>query len=393
MPNLIEVQKESYEKFLQMNVDPDQREETGLHAVFKGIFPIEDYSKTTLLDYVKYDILDPKFDVQECQDRGMTYAAPLNVTIRLIHLEVDEETKTKKVREVKEQEVYLGEIPLMTANGTFIINGTERVIVSQLHRSPGVFYELDKSKSMIGGRPLYSARVIPYRGSWLDFEYDAKGLINVRIDRRRKIPATILLKALGYDPEQIIRLFYPIDHVRFDGEKVFKAYQRETLEMQNVSRDILDPSTEEVLVREGRKVFASTARKIESANIAEFEIDPEVEVISRYLASPVVDVSTGEIIADCNAEITKEILDNIRTAGVAELEVIFIDHNRYESSLRDTLATDKVLDQEDALLEIYRKLRPGDPPTLEPAKERRPRLISKGFSSRMTGTTSLGLAA
>jgi len=375
MPNLIEVQKESYEKFLQMNVDLEQREETGLHAVFKGIFPIEDYSKTTLLDYVKYNILEPKFDVQECQDRGMTFAAPLNVTIRLIHLEVDEETKTKKVREVKEEEVYLGEIPLMTANGTFIINGTERVIVSQLHRSPGVFYELDKSRSMIGGRPLYSARVIPYRGSWLDFEYDAKGLINVRIDRRRKIPATILLKALGYNPEQIIRFFYPIDLVRFAGEKVFKGYRRETLEMQNVSRDILDPKTGEVLVREGRKVFASTARKIESAGITEFEIDPQADLVGHYLASPIVDVSTGEIIGDCNEEITDELLDKVRTAGVKELEVIFIDHSSYESSLRDTLATDKVLDQEDALLEIYRKLRPGDPPTFETAKAHFDRLF------------------
>ncbi len=375
MPNLIEVQKESYEKFLQMNIDPQEREETGLHAVFKGIFPIEDYSKTTLLDYVKYDILEPKFDVQECQDRGMTFAAPLNVMIRLVHLEVDEETKTKKVREVKEQEVYLGEIPLMTANGTFIINGTERVIVSQLHRSPGVFYELDKSKSMIGGRPLYSARVIPYRGSWLDFEYDAKGLINVRIDRRRKIPATILLKALGYNPEEIIRLFYPIDLIRFAGEKVLKGYQRETLEMQNVSRDILDPATGEVLVREGRRVFASTAKKIESAGITEFEIEPQVDLVGLYLASPVVDVSTGEIIGDCNQEITEDLLEKIRAVGVAELEVIFIDHSRYESSLRDTLATDKVLDHEDALLEIYRKLRPGDPPTLDTAKAHFDRLF------------------
>jgi DNA-directed RNA polymerase subunit beta len=375
MPNLIEVQKESYEKFLQMIIAPELREETGLHAVFKGIFPIEDYSKTTLLDYVKFDILEPKFDVQECQDRGMTFAAPLNVTIRLIHLEVDEETKTKKVKEVKEQDVYLGEIPLMTANGTFIINGTERVIVSQLHRSPGVFYELDKSKSMVGGRPMYSARVIPYRGSWLDFEYDAKQLINVRIDRRRKIPATILLKALGYDPEQVIRLFYPIDRVRLDGGKAYKAYQRVTVEMQNVSRDILDPASGDVLVREGRKVFASSARKIESAGVTEFEVDPVADLVDRYLASPIVDTSTGEIIGDCNEQITQELLDKIIEAGVSDLEIIFIDNNRYESSLRDTLATDKVLNQEDALLEIYRKLRPGDPPTLETAKAHFDRLF------------------
>jgi len=217
--------------------------------------------------------------------------------------------------------------------------------------------------------------VIPYRGSWLDFEYDAKGLINVRIDRRRKIPATILLKALGYNPEQIIRLFYPIDRIRIDGEKAFKTYQRETLELQNVSRDIVDPATAEVLVREGRKVFASTARKIETAGITEFEIDPAVDLVGRYLASPIVDISTGEIIGDSNAEINPELLEKAVAAGVTELEVLFIDHNRYESSLRDTLATDKVLDQEDALLEIYRKLRPGDPPTLETAKAHFDRLF------------------
>jgi len=375
MPNLIEVQKESYEKFLQMNVLPGEREETGLQAVFKGIFPIEDYSKTTLLDFVEYDINEPKFDVQECQDRGMTYAAPLNVTIRLIHLDVDEESTNKKVREVKEQEVYLGEIPLMTQNGTFIINGTERVIVSQLHRSPGVFYELDKSKSMLGGRPLYSARVIPYRGSWLDFEYDAKGLINVRIDRRRKIPATILLKALGFGPEEIIRQFYLIDRVMLKKGKAFKLYQKETLESQKVSREIAVKKTGEVLVREGRKIYPSTIRKIEAAKITEFEIDPAEDIVGKYLASPVVDTSTGEIIVDCNEEITQEIYDSIIEAGIEELEIIFIDNLKYETSLRSTLAADKVLTSDEALLEIYRKLRPGDPPTLDTAKAHFDRLF------------------
>ncbi|UCF31199.1 MAG: DNA-directed RNA polymerase subunit beta [bacterium] len=375
MPNLIEVQKESYEKFLQMNVAPAEREEIGLQAVFKGIFPIEDYSRTTLLDFVEYDIKEPKFDVQECQDRGMTYAAPLNVTIRLVHLDVDEETKNKKVREVKEQEVYLGEIPLMTPNGTFTINGTERVIVSQLHRSPGVFYELDKTKSMLGGRPLYSARVIPYRGSWLDFEYDAKGLINVRIDRRRKIPATILLKALGFGPEEIIRNFYLLDVIRLQKGKAFKRYQKETLEYQKVSRDITDGRSGEVLVREGRKVYSSTIRKIEAAEIAEFEVDPVEELVGKYIASDLIDTNTGEVIAECNDQITPEIYDRIVEAGIGELEVIFIDNLKYETSLRDTLAADKVKDNDEALLEIYRKLRPGDPPTLETAKAHFDRLF------------------
>ena len=375
MPNLIEVQKESYEKFLQRNVSPGEREEIGLQAVFKGIFPIEDYSRTTLLDFVEYDIKEPKFDVQECQDRGMTFAAPLNVTIRLIHLDVDEETKNKKVREVKEQEVYLGEIPLMTPNGTFIINGTERVIVSQLHRSPGVFYELDKSKSMLGGRPLYSARVIPYRGSWLDFEYDAKGLINVRIDRRRKIHATILLKALGFRPEEIIRQFYLIDHIELKKGKALKKYQKDTLEFQKVSREISDPKSGEVLVREGRKVYAATIRKIEAAKIKEFEVDPVEEIVGKYLASQVIDTNTGEVIAECNEQITQEIYDSIVEAGISELEVIFIDNLKFETSLRDTLATDKVSNSDEALLEIYRKLRPGDPPTLDTAKAHFDRLF------------------
>ncbi|GBE14695.1 DNA-directed RNA polymerase subunit beta [bacterium BMS3Abin14] len=375
MPNLIEVQKESYEKFLQMDIPPDQREEVGLQAVFKGIFPIEDYSRTTLLDFVEYDIREPKFDVQECQDRGMTFAAPLNVTIRLIHLDVDEETKTKKVREVKEQEVYLGEIPLMTQNGTFIINGTERVIVSQLHRSPGVFYELDKAKSTFGGRPLYSARVIPYRGSWLDFEYDAKGLVNVRIDRRRKIPATILLKALGFLPEEILRQFYLVDRILLKGGKAFKIYQKETLEFQKASREIVDPATGETLVREGRKVFASTIKKIEAAGVVEYAVDPDEDVVGKYLASPVVDTATGEIIGDCNEEITQEVYDRIIEAGVEEIETIFIDNLRYENSVRATLASDKVSDSNEALLEIYRKLRPGDPPTLETAKTHFDRLF------------------
>ncbi|MFV1956627.1 MAG: DNA-directed RNA polymerase subunit beta [bacterium] len=374
MPNLIEVQKKSYEKFLQMNVPAETREEIGLHAVFRGIFPISDYSGTTLLEYVEYDIKEPKFDVQECQDRGMTFSAPLNVKIRLVHLEIDEETKSKRVKEAKEQEVYLGEIPLMTENGTFIINGTERVIVSQLHRSPGVFFELDKAKSMLGGRPLYSARVIPYRGSWLDFEYDAKGLINVRIDRRRKIHATILLKAIGFEPEEIISRFYEIDRIRFEGEKTYKAYNRETLQFTKTSRDILDSRTGEVITREGRKVFASTIKKIEAAGIVELEIDRE-ELLDKYLATAVVDTASGEILAECNDQITEELLEKLNEVRISELNVIFIDNLKYETSLRDTLAVDKVQGSEESLLEIYRKLRPGDPPTPETAKAHFDRLF------------------
>ncbi len=368
IPNLIEVQKESYDKFLQRDVAPDRREEVGLHAVFRGIFPIRDYSGTTQLEYVSYRIDEPKFDVSECQDRGMTYAAPLVAAIRLVHLESLKEGKEggRKVREVKEQDVYLGEIPLMTENGTFIVNGTERVIVSQLHRSPGVFFEHDKGKTLSSGRPLYSARVIPYRGSWLDFEYDAKNLVNVRIDRRRKILATVLLKALGFKPEQILREFYQVDRVTLGKKKWTKAFNRETLEGQKASFTVSDGKGE-IIVREGRKITRATLDRMEASRIREIEIDRSEVLDNRYLAAPVVDKSTGEVLGEVNQPVTEELLGKLDAAGVEHLELLYIEGQK-EASVRDTLAGDKVAGQDEAIIEIYKKLRPGDPPTRETAK-------------------------
>jgi DNA-directed RNA polymerase subunit beta len=367
IPNLIEVQKESYDKFLQKDVAPDRREEVGLHAVFRGIFPIRDYSGTTQLEYVSYRIDEPKFDVAECQDRGMTYAAPLLAAIRLVHLEPLKDGKEggKKVREIKEQDVYLGEIPLMTENGTFIVNGTERVIVSQLHRSPGVFFEHDKGKTLSSGRPLYSARVIPYRGSWLDFEYDAKNLVNVRIDRRRKILATVLLKALGYTPEQILREFYPVDRVTLGKKRWTKAFNRETLEGQKATANIND-NKGEVLVREGRKITRAALERMESLRMREIEIERS-DVLDRHLAVPVVDKSTGEVLGEVNQVVTEDLLGKLEKAGIERLDLIFVEGQK-ESSVRDTLAGDKMATSEDAIIEIYKKLRPGDPPTRDTAK-------------------------
>src|SRR5512134_2914147 len=245
--NLIEVQKRSYEQFLQSDVDPEKREPVGLQAVFKTVFPIKDFYETASLEFVSFRLTEPKYDVEECLTRGMTFAAPIKVTVRLVVWDVNEETRTKNIKAVKEQEVYFGEIPLMTENGTFIVNGTERVIVSQLHRSPGVFFDHDKGKTHSSEKVLYSPRVIPYRGSWIDFEFDQKDLLHVRIDRRRKMPATVLLKALNHSTEQLLNYFYKSEEIFLDGERVVKAADPELLVNQKAITDITDPKSGEVL--------------------------------------------------------------------------------------------------------------------------------------------------
>src|SRR5688572_3560997 len=254
VPNLIEIQRKSYEAFLQTGVASEARQDVGLQGVFKSVFPIRDFSGTAELQFVSFAIGDPKYDVEECHQRGMTFSAPLKVTVQLITYDVDPETSAKTLKDIKEQEVYFGEIPMMTANGTFMVNGTERVIVSQLHRSPGVFFDHDKGRTSAGGRLLFNARIIPYRGSWLDFEFDSKDILYVRIDRRRKFPATVLLRALGMNSEELLNYFYPVDKIRLDGRKAFKAFHRPTLEGQVASRDIRHPQTNDVMVKEGRKI-------------------------------------------------------------------------------------------------------------------------------------------
>ncbi len=367
IPNLIELQKKSYENFLQKDVDPDRRGGDGLNGVFKSVFPISDFNNTASLEFVSYVLEPPKYDVEECRQRGMTYAAPVKVTLRLIVFEVDEETEARSIRDVKEQEVYLGEIPLMTQNGSFIVNGTERVVVSQLHRSPGVFFDHDGGKNTTSGKFIYSARVIPYRGSWLDLEFDQKDLIYVRIDRRRKFPATILLKALGYSTEQLLEYFYNLDKVRIGkGGKIFRDLNIEQLSGQRAVSDIVDPKTGEAIVKAGRRITRAVVRKVNEANITEIELLPE-DLVGKVIARPLIDESTGEIIADSNAEMTLDIFDQLKSAGIAEFDLIFFDGLTAGPMLRNTILVDKVQTKEEALLEVYKRLRPGEPPTLEAA--------------------------
>ena len=364
IPNLIALQKRSYELFLQKDVDLDRRTETGLHGVFKSVFPISDFNETASLEYVGYILEPAKYDVDECRQRGMTYAAPVKVTLRLIVFDVDEETQAKSIRDVKEQEVYLGEIPLMTNNGSFIINGTERVVVSQLHRSPGVFFDHDGGKNAASGKLIYSARVIPYRGSWLDMEFDQKDLLYVRIDRRRKFPITILLKALGYTVEQILEYFYDQDIVEIRKGKLYRKIDIDKMLGQRALVDVVDPKSKEVLVKAGRRITRAVVRKVKDIGLTELEVSSE-DIKGKVVAKPIIDESTGEIIADANSEIGKDTVEKAIQAGIKTLNLIFFDGLSVGPFLRNTLLIDKVDNGEDALLEIYKRLRPGEPPTLE----------------------------
>jgi len=364
IPNLINLQKSSYEAFLQKDVDIDKRGEDGLNGVFRSVFPISDFNNTASLEFVSYTLEPAKYDVDECRQRGMTFAAPIKVTLRLIVFEVNEETEARNIRDVKEQEVYLGEIPLMTANGSFIINGTERVVVSQLHRSPGVFFDHDGGKNNASGKLIYSARVIPYRGSWLDFEFDQKDLIYVRIDRRRKFPATILLKALGYNSEQLLEHFYDLDEVYVRGDKLFRRLDIDRLSGQRAIVDILDPKSGEAIVKAGRRITRAIVKKLKELDVSEVEVG-EAELEGKVLAKPIIDEDTGEIIADANSELTKANLRKALEIGITKFYLIFFDGLSVGPFLRNTLLVDKVNTKEEALLEIYKRLRPGEPPTLE----------------------------
>ncbi|MBX7230873.1 MAG: DNA-directed RNA polymerase subunit beta [Bdellovibrionales bacterium] len=367
IPNLIELQKKSYEAFLQKDVDPDRRTDTGLQGVFKSVFPISDFNGTASLEFVSYTLEPAKYDVDECRQRGMTYAAPIKVTLRLIVFEVNEETEAKSIRDVKEQEVYLGEIPLMTTNGSFIINGTERVVVSQLHRSPGVFFDHDGGKNNASGKLIYSARVIPYRGSWLDLEFDQKDLLYVRIDRRRKFPVTILLKALGYTAEQLLEKFYNIDTIRIDKNgKLFRTLNIEQMAGQRAPSDIIDPKSGEVIVKGGRRITRAAVKKVKQLGLEEIEISRD-DLDGKVIAKPVIDETTGEIIADVNQELTVDVVDKAKSAGISQFSLIFFDGLAVGPYLRNTLLVDKVTTKEESLIEIYKRLRPGEPPTLEAA--------------------------
>ncbi|RII25895.1 MAG: DNA-directed RNA polymerase subunit beta [Geobacter sp.] len=366
IPNLIDIQKNSYKRFLQLDVPAETRKNSGLEAVFKSVFPIRDFSETASLEYVSYGLGTPKYDVVECHQRGMTFAAPMKVKVRLVVWDVNKESGSRSIRDIKEQEVYFGEIPLMTENGTFIINGTERVIVSQLHRSPGVFYDHDKGKTHSSGKVLYSARVIPYRGSWLDFEFDHKDILFVRIDRRRKMPATVLLKALGYSAEELLNYYYRSEEIFLAGETMAKSVDPELLATQKAALDIVDPATGEVLLKANRKFTKAAIRKMTEHDIKTIPITAD-DLLGKFASHDIVDPATGEVLVECNEEITQTRLEEITTRGIPSFKVLFIDNLHVTSSLRDTILMDKITSTDDALIEIYRRLRPGDPPTLKSA--------------------------
>ena len=365
-PNLIDIQRRSYLEFLQLGVPVDEREDTGLQGVFKSVFPIKDFNETSTLEFVSYHLEKSKYDIDECIARGMTYAAPLKVVIRLVIWDNDEISGLRSIRDVKEKEVFFGDIPLMTDNGTFIVNGTERVIVSQLHRSPGAFFDHDKGKNHSSGKFLYSARVIPYRGSWLDFEFDAKDILYVRIDRKRKMPATVLLRALGYSTEELLREYYSTERIYLEDGAYFKTVDINVLSGQVASSEVLDASGK-VLVKKGKKFTRGAINKLKKANITRIPIAFE-EVIGKVAAEDVYDEETGEILLEVNEEITEAIVPELIVRGLTEVSVLFIDNVNSGPFLRNTLLADKVASPDEAILEIYQRLRPGDPPTQDQAQ-------------------------
>ncbi len=367
MPNLIEVQKKSYDQFLQMDIAAEDRIVFGLQEVFLSVFPIKDFSERAELHFVRYEFEPPKYDVDECQQRGMTYAAPLKVTLQLWIFDIDEDINKRDVRDIKEQTVYLADMPLMTNNGTFVINGTERVIVSQMHRSPGVFFDHDKGKTHSSGKYLFAARVIPYRGSWLDFEFDAKDLVYVRIDRRRKLPVTTMLFGLGMDREDILSYFY--DTVIFTrNEKGWRTpVDADRLRGTKLVRDLVDADSGEVVAEAGVKIGARKINKLVEAGLKEQLVVSE-EMIGSYAARDVINRSTGEIVIEAGDEITADSITAFEANEIGELPILAIDHITVGPYMRNTLAIDKCKSTEDALFEIYRVMRPGEPPTVDTAQ-------------------------
>ncbi|OHB32522.1 MAG: DNA-directed RNA polymerase subunit beta, partial [Phenylobacterium sp. RIFCSPHIGHO2_01_FULL_70_10] len=367
MPNLIEVQRSSYEQFLQREVRPGERRDEGVEAVFKSVFPIKDFNERAVLEYVSYEFEDPKYDVEECVQRDMTFAAPLKVKLRLIVFETDEETGARSVKDIKEQDVYMGDIPLMTEKGTFIVNGTQRVIVSQMHRSPGVFFDHDKGKTHSSGKLLFAARVIPYRGSWLDFEFDAKDIVYVRIDRRRKLPATTFLMALGMDGEEILSTFY--ETVPFEKREGGWAtpYKAERWRGAKPDFPLIDADTGEEVAPAGQKISARNARKFADGGLKTLLLAPEA-LFGRYLASDLVNVETGEIYAEAGDEIDQALLAALEEQGFTKFDVLDVDDVTVGAYMRNTLRIDKNTTREDALFDIYRVMRPGEPPTAEAAE-------------------------
>src|SRR5216110_2360391 len=361
IPNLIDIQKQSYEKFLQKDVPLDKREDVGLQGVFKSVFPIKDFSETSSLEFVSYTLDKPKYDVDECRQRGMTFAAPIKVVVRLVVWDTNEETGSQSIRDVKEQEVFFGEIPLMTENGTFIINGTERVIVSQLHRSPGVFFE------RVPAQGYFLGKIIPYRGSWVEFEYYTKNLLYVRIDRKRKFYGSVFLRALGLATDaDIIRAFYKLSTISLKNKKLLWGVNESLIGMK-LSHAVTSKNGDTV-VPQGRKITNSLFREMKKAKIEQVEVASN-DLESAFVAADVIDMSTGEVLIEANHELTSTAIGKLADSGIETFEVFFPDRDDAGNVISTTLRKDSVKTQNDALLEIYRKLRPGDPPTVDTATQ------------------------
>ena len=388
MPSLIEVQTSSYASFIS-----GEGCEFGLEEVFKSIFPIKDFSGTGELEFVKYELEAPKYDVDECIKRDLTYAAPVKATLRLIVWDIDETTGAKSIHDIKEQDVYMGDIPLMTEKGTFIVNGTERVVVSQMHRSPGVFFDNDKGKTVSSGKYLFAARVIPYRGSWLDFEFDAKDLLYARIDRRRKLPITSILYSLysketeaklkklakegkkidraevkGMDKEEILEYFYETENYVADKKAWKVKFIPERFKGLKLQFDLVNAKTGKVVAEQGKKLALRAVKKLQEDGLEFYKVD-DSRLIGKFLAKAMVNTKTGEVLADAGAEITPELLENIRAAKINEIPTLYIDYINVGPYIRNTLEIDKNHCREEALLDVYRVMRPGEPATYEAADQ------------------------
>ena len=364
IPYLLAIQVESYKQFMQDKVDPAERILKGLHAAFQSVFPIVSYSGNASLEYVSYRLGKPPFNVKECQLRSVTYAVPLRVKVRLVIY--DKESSNKAIKDIKEQEVYMGEIPLMTNNGTFVINGIERVVVSQLHRSPGVFFDHDKGKTHSSGKLLYSARVIPMRGSWLDFEFDPKDCLFVRIDRRRKLPATVLLRALNFTSQEILEIFFDTDTFERQGEDFTLELIAGRLRGETARFDILGKK-KRIIVEEGSRITARHIREIEKDKLT--KLDCPIEwVCGHVLAEDLIDTETGEVVVPCNTTLTEEVLEQINEIGVTSFKTIYTNDLDCGPFISGTLNVDPTQNRLEALVEIYRMMRPGEPPTKEAAE-------------------------
>ncbi|MGB0705396.1 MAG: DNA-directed RNA polymerase subunit beta, partial [Paracoccaceae bacterium] len=378
MPNLIEVQKSSYDLFLRSGEAEIPTDGEGIKGVFQSVFPIKDFNETSVLEFVGYDLEKPKYDVEECQQRDMTYSAPLKVTLRLIVFDVDEDTGAKSVKDIKEQDVFMGDMPLMTPNGTFVVNGTERVIVSQMHRSPGVFFDHDKGKTHSSGKLLFACRIIPYRGSWLDFEFDAKDLVFARIDRRRKLPVTTLLYALGLDQEGIMSAYYDTVNFQVVKGKGWKTkFFPERVRGTRPIYDLIDAATGEVIAEAGKKVTPRAVKKlIDEGKVTELLV-PFDQIIGKFVSQDLINEETGAIYVEAGDELTAEYdkegemiggsLKDLMDAGFVDIPVLDIDNVNVGPYMRNTMMQDKNLSRDTALMDIYRVMRPGEPPTVDAA--------------------------